>query len=203
MKDHAPLSDHFCCLGRVLYGIRRYSTRCVWHGTITHVGTVQQSRDVTKSERYKNRDGTWFQLVPYRPVFGLTLSETDVRRSVQLLMHKVFYVGVRCKQKIVGGALCNSVTPTLQSQSPNLPLPPTSLVCLPPNFNRPGLWRLMHLNWSNPWAVVFLKWEYFVHICKSCRNPRMLEQNSRKTWYLQTILVIWIRGRPKSLQILS
>ena len=30
----------------------------VRHGTITHVGTVQQSRDVTKSERYKNRDGT-------------------------------------------------------------------------------------------------------------------------------------------------
>ena len=52
---HAPFSDHFCCLGRVPYGIRRYSTRCVRHGTITHVGTVQQSRDVTKSERYKNR----------------------------------------------------------------------------------------------------------------------------------------------------
>ena len=27
--------DHFCCLGRVPYGIRRYSTRYVRHGTIT------------------------------------------------------------------------------------------------------------------------------------------------------------------------
>ena len=49
--DHAPLSDHFCCLGRVPYGIRQYSTRCVRHGTITHVGTVQQTRDVIKSEQ--------------------------------------------------------------------------------------------------------------------------------------------------------
>ena len=44
-------------IGRVPYGIRRYSTRCVRHDTITHVGTVQQSGDVTKSERYKNREG--------------------------------------------------------------------------------------------------------------------------------------------------
>ena len=51
-------SDNYCCLGRVPYGICWYSTRYVPHGTITHVGTVHQSQNITKSERYKNRDGT-------------------------------------------------------------------------------------------------------------------------------------------------
>ena len=51
-------SDNYCCLGRVLYSIGRCSTRYVRHGTITHVGTVQQTPrcykvgTVQKSGRY-------------------------------------------------------------------------------------------------------------------------------------------------------
>ena len=40
---HAPLSEHFCCLGRVPYGIRRYSTRCVRHGTIHTSGRYNKA----------------------------------------------------------------------------------------------------------------------------------------------------------------
>ena len=40
-KKKGKKGDHFCCLGGVPYGIRRYSTRYVQHGKITHVGTVQ------------------------------------------------------------------------------------------------------------------------------------------------------------------
>ena len=43
---------NYCCLGRVPYGIRRYSTRYVRHSTITHVWTVQQTL-----ERLLSRNG--------------------------------------------------------------------------------------------------------------------------------------------------
>ena len=44
-------SDHSCYLGRVPYGIRRYSTMYVRHGTITHTGMLL-SRNGTTTGRY-------------------------------------------------------------------------------------------------------------------------------------------------------
>ena len=41
--SHKCKSDHSCYLGRVPYGIRRYSMMYVRHGTITHVGKVQHT----------------------------------------------------------------------------------------------------------------------------------------------------------------
>ena len=49
--SHKCKSDHFCYLGRVPYGIRRYSTMYVRHGTITHAGMLL-SRNGTTTGRY-------------------------------------------------------------------------------------------------------------------------------------------------------
>ena len=49
---HAPLSDHFCCLGRVPYGIRRYSTS--WYGTVQ----LQTSGRYNKAGMLLSQNGT-------------------------------------------------------------------------------------------------------------------------------------------------
>ena len=49
--SHECKSDHLCYLGRVPYGIRRYSTMYVRHGTITHAGMLI-SRNGTTTGRF-------------------------------------------------------------------------------------------------------------------------------------------------------
>ena len=42
-KSRLVKSDNYSCLGMFPLGIRRYSTRYVRYGTVTHVETVQQT----------------------------------------------------------------------------------------------------------------------------------------------------------------
>ena len=63
-------SDNYCCLGRIPYGIRPYIIWYVRHGSITHVGTVQQPPGRYKVGTVQKSIQYMIQHAPYRPVVG-------------------------------------------------------------------------------------------------------------------------------------
>ena len=75
-------SDNYGCLGRVPYGIFRYSTRYVRHGTITQIGTVQQTPGRYKVGTVQKSGRYMIQLVQYHPVVGwLCVGFTDTKKK--------------------------------------------------------------------------------------------------------------------------